>query len=85
MKHIEYLYDKATDALLDPYQMYNCIKEASDTHRIYIPVLIENIFSKENYKIKSTDENTFILLRDKIEVKKSRNLKKLQRIVLIGK
>ena len=85
VKHIEYIYDKSMDALLDPYQMYNCIKEASDTHRIYMPVLIENIFSKENYKIKSTDENTFILLRDKIEVKKSRNLQKLQRIVLIGK
>ena len=85
VNHIEYLYDKSMDALLDPYQMYNCIKEASDTHRIYMPLLIENIFSKENYKIKSTDENTFILLRDKIEVKESKNLKKLQRIVLIGK
>jgi len=85
VNHIEYLYDKSMDALLDPYQMYNCIKQACDLHNLYMPVMVENIFTKENYKIKSTNENTFILLRDKIEIKQSKNLKKLQRIVLIGK
>ena len=85
VKHIEYLYDKSMDSLLDPYQMYRCIKDACDLHNLYMPLVIENIFTKENYKIKSKDENTFILLKDKIEVKESKNLKKLQRIVLIGK
>jgi hypothetical protein len=85
VKHIEYLYDKSMDSLLDPYQMYRCIKYACDLHNLYMPLVIENIFTKENYKIKSKDENTSILLRDKIEVKESKNLKKLQRIVLFGK
>ena len=69
----------------DPNAGFDYWRKACEQTEMHVPVLIENIFTKENYKIKSTDENTFILLRDKIEVKKSRNLQKLQRIVLIGK
>lgn len=85
VKHIEYLYEKSMDALLDPYQMYNCVKAACDLHNLYMPVMIENIFTKENYRIAQKTEDTFILLQDKIEVKESKNLKKLQRMVLVGK
>lgn len=85
VKHIEYLYDKSIDAVLDPYKMYDCIRQASETHRMYMPILIENIFTKENYKIKSKDGDSFILFLDTTEVKVSKNLKKLQKIVLVGK
>jgi len=84
VKHIEYLYDKAVNSLLDPYQMYRCIKEACDLHNNYMPTVIENIFTKEDYEIKVKNEGTFALLKNKTEIKESRELKKLQTIVLLG-
>jgi hypothetical protein len=84
VKHIEYLYDKSLDALLDPYQMYKCITDVCRIHNKYMPSVVENIFTKENYKIISTTEGLFVLLKDKTEIKQSRNLKKLQKIVLTG-
>lgn len=84
VKHIEYLYDKAINSLLDPYQMYMCIKQTCETANNYMPTIIENIFTKENYEIKIKNQGLFVLLRDKTEIKESKDLKKLQKIVLVG-
>jgi len=83
VSHIKYLYKKSIYLLLDPYALYICIQDAVNKSSLPFPWTIENLFSPERYRIKFTENKYTLYLHDK-EVKKSANLKKLQKIALIG-
>lgn len=82
VKHIEYIYKKAKDLLIDPYTLYDCIEKSSRDSTLPMPWIIENIFRPENYRIIEKDAK-YILYLEKDEVKVSSNLKKLQKIALV--
>lgn len=85
VNHIKYLYEKAEDVLLDPYELYDCIHKAySSQTKISFSDLIDNIFTKQKFKIVAKKEGKYKLLLDGEKIKSSTDLKKLQQIALVG-
>lgn len=84
VSHIKYLYEKAQDVLIDPYELYDCVHKAySSQTKISFPDLIDNIFTKQKYKI-VMKKDRFKLTLDGEKVESSSDLKRLQQIALIG-
>lgn len=81
--HIEYLYKKAKNLLLDPYKLYGCIHESWINSSWNFPRLIEDLFVKKEYKIER-GLGKYKLYLDGNLVKSSPNLKSLQLIALNG-
>lgn len=81
VKHIEYIYQKARDIILDPYKLYTCLS-ISNTN-LPFPWVIENVFANKKYKIVEKDGKYTLFMGNDV-VKKSSRLQKLQRIALTG-
>jgi hypothetical protein len=84
VSHITYVYDKAVNILLDPYNLYNCIVESAIRYEISLPIFIETFFKDKSYKITSQDGEYTLYLGD-TKIKSSYVLRKLQLEALLGK